>query len=60
MAALLGAGRPYAAALALAERPELTSAEILTLTGRPGASRRMIRGLHARLASRADADQRPA
>jgi hypothetical protein len=45
-------GRPYAAALALAQRPELDLAEILTLADQPNASRRMRRGLRRNLAAR--------
>ncbi|MEU6074112.1 hypothetical protein [Micromonospora sp. NPDC047074] len=45
-------GRPYAAALALAKRPELAAEEILTLATQPGASRRMRRGLRRNLAAR--------
>ncbi|MEU8656275.1 hypothetical protein [Actinoplanes philippinensis] len=43
--------RPYAAALSLARRPELTAAEVLTLAARRNASRRMIRGLRRALAA---------
>ncbi|WP_328474144.1 hypothetical protein OHA21_14385 [Actinoplanes sp. NBC_00393] len=42
-------GRPFAAALALATRPELTEAEVLTLTQQPNASRRMRRGVRRAL-----------
>ncbi|MEV4274660.1 hypothetical protein [Actinoplanes xinjiangensis] len=44
--------RPYAAALALATRPELTIPEILSLTTCRNASRRMIRGVHRGLSTR--------
>ncbi|GAB3848829.1 hypothetical protein ACFPIJ_56000 [Dactylosporangium cerinum] len=50
---LLRAGaRPYAAALTLAERPELRSDEIRPLGRLAGASRRMRRGLNRALAAR--------
>jgi hypothetical protein len=45
-------GRPYAAALALARRPELDPEEILILAEQQGASRRMRRGLLRNLAAR--------
>ncbi|MEU4621742.1 hypothetical protein AB0G04_17430 [Actinoplanes sp. NPDC023801] len=44
--------RPYAAALALARRPELTVQEIETLATCRNASRRMVRGLRRGLALR--------
>lgn len=44
--------RPYAAALALAQRSELDAGEVLVLTCQPGASRRMRRGVRRRLAAR--------
>ena len=44
--------RPYAAALALAQRPELDPDEILVLVDQPGASRRMRHGLRRHLARR--------
>ncbi|MFC4065659.1 hypothetical protein [Actinoplanes subglobosus] len=46
--------RPYAAALSLALRPELTPAEILTLTARRNASARMIKGVRRALSCRPD------
>lgn len=53
---LLRAGaRPYAAVLALAERPELRPEEIRPLGGLAGASRRMRRGLDRALAARTPA-----
>ncbi|BCB88702.1 hypothetical protein [Phytohabitans suffuscus] len=45
-------GRPYAAALALARRPELDPEEILIFAEQQGASRRMRRGLLRNLAAR--------
>ncbi|MBN1170683.1 MAG: hypothetical protein JXA67_00745 [Micromonosporaceae bacterium] len=45
-------GRPYAAALALAKRPELTADEIRRTLDAPGASRRMRSGVRRRLAAR--------
>ncbi|MER7282133.1 hypothetical protein ABT369_47665 [Dactylosporangium sp. NPDC000244] len=55
-AELLRAGaRPYAAVLALAERPELRPEEIRPLGGLAGASRRMRRGLDRALAAHAPA-----
>ncbi|MFD0746093.1 hypothetical protein ACFQ1L_32785 [Phytohabitans flavus] len=45
-------GRPYATALALAQRPELDPAEILILAKQQGASHRMRRGLLRNLAAR--------
>ena len=47
--------RPFAAALALAERPDLTYDEILQLASLPGASRRLRRGLRSRLSQRESA-----
>lgn len=44
--------RPYACALALAERPELEPFEVSALNDQPGASRRMRRGVRRRLAMR--------
>ncbi|MCW2862622.1 MAG: hypothetical protein JWP48_4330 [Actinoallomurus sp.] len=44
--------RPFAAALALADRPELTPEEVEPLAALPGASARMRRGLRRRLAQR--------
>jgi hypothetical protein len=44
--------RPFAAALALARRPELSTAEILDLVDRPNSSRRMARGVRRALADR--------
>ncbi|MFD7731623.1 hypothetical protein ACFV6F_14705 [Kitasatospora phosalacinea] len=52
-AARLTAGtRPYAAVLALAERPELPPEELLALGRLPGASARLRRGLQRALAAR--------
>ncbi|MFE1320263.1 hypothetical protein [Kitasatospora phosalacinea] len=52
-AALLPAdARPYAAVLALAERPELRPEELLALGRLPGASARLRRGLRRALAAR--------
>jgi hypothetical protein len=44
--------RPFAAALALARRPDLDPAEILDLTNQPYASRRMARGIRRALHDR--------
>ncbi|MFB8209223.1 hypothetical protein [Streptomyces sp. NPDC056010] len=44
--------RPYAAVLALADRPELTPAEVRRLAPLPGASARLRSGLERRLAFR--------
>ncbi|SCG14679.1 hypothetical protein GA0070610_0888 [Micromonospora echinofusca] len=44
--------RPYAAAIALASRRELTPHEVLRLQRLPGASRRMRRGVGRALAAR--------
>ncbi|MFV2011396.1 MULTISPECIES: hypothetical protein [unclassified Micromonospora] len=44
--------RPYACALALAERPELEPFEVSALNDQPGASRRMRHGVRRRLAIR--------
>jgi hypothetical protein len=44
--------RPYAAVLALADRPELAPDEVQRLAALPGASARMRRGLRRRLAQR--------
>jgi hypothetical protein len=52
---LRAGGRPYAAVLMLAERPELRPDEIRPLGGLAGASRRMRRGLNHALAARAQA-----
>ncbi|MEV0401773.1 hypothetical protein [Actinoallomurus sp. NPDC050550] len=46
------ASRPYAAALALADRPELRPDEVRHLGDQPGASARLRRGLRRRLALR--------
>jgi hypothetical protein len=52
-AALSGSDeRPYAAALALAERIELEPSEVRRLSWLPSASRRMRRGLERNLARR--------
>ncbi|SBT45725.1 hypothetical protein [Micromonospora auratinigra] len=45
--------RPYAAVIALAGRPELAPHEVSVLTGLPGASRRLRRGVRQALAGRA-------
>ncbi|WP_430785836.1 hypothetical protein [Actinoplanes sp. G11-F43] len=50
--------RPYAAALALATRPELAEAEVSPLMTRPNASRRMAGGLRRALATRTAAVHR--
>ncbi|XVV13072.1 hypothetical protein ACQP2X_01570 [Actinoplanes sp. CA-131856] len=44
--------RPFAAALALARRTELSAAEVLDLLEQPNASRRMARGVRRALAER--------
>lgn len=44
--------RPYAAVLALAVRPELTTDEVRALTNLPGASRQLRRGILEALAAR--------
>ena len=44
--------RPFAAALALAQRSELSPAEVLDLVGQPNSSRRMARGIRRRLSER--------
>lgn len=44
--------RPFAAALALARRPELSETELLDLISQPNASRRMARGVRRALADR--------
>jgi hypothetical protein len=51
---LLDSGeRPFAAARALARRPELTHQQILQLLESPGASARLRRGLRADFSCRA-------
>ncbi|MEU2021947.1 hypothetical protein ABZ565_07260 [Streptomyces sp. NPDC016469] len=53
VAAMLAEGeRPYAAVLALADRPELTAAEVRRLGSLQGASARLRNGLERRLAFR--------
>jgi hypothetical protein len=51
-AALVRGERPYAAVLALAERPELGADEVRRLGTLPGASPRLRRGLARRLNAR--------
>ncbi|MEU1747613.1 hypothetical protein [Micromonospora arida] len=48
--------RPYAAAIALASRPELTPNEVRRLQNLPGASRRMRRGAERAIARRSGRD----